>query len=459
MSKKIPPLSETHPELAKQWHPTRNGTLTPNDVVNGSSKKVWWYLPYDDPTTGKHFDFEWQSNVYNRARLGHGCPYLSTPVQAVWEGFNDLETTHPEIAAQWHPTKNGTLKPKNVMAGSPQKVWWLLPYDDIKTGKHFNFEWECSIQGMAVRGFGCPYLSGQKVHPEFNSLAALYPELVKEWHPTKNGALTPFDVAAKSNKKVWWLLPYDDIETGKHFDFEWETTINARCNGHQCPYLSNQKIHPEFNSLAAKNPELAKEWHPTKNGNLKPTEISNCSGKKVWWLIIVNNVKYEWQACVSHRASGSTHPALAQSRLCKMISEALEKAQVIFTQEKIFANCSAAPKGRLRYDFFLNNEELLIEGDGEQHFKHIDYFHSGEGFSGRIKRDNIKNQYTSTHQIPLLRIPYIYDTARGRPKIEQFVLEFIQTKQVPQEILDYYKQFEFSNYVECVELMQTELAA
>ena len=37
-----PSLSETHPELAKQWHPTKNGELTPNDVTPGSSKIVWW---------------------------------------------------------------------------------------------------------------------------------------------------------------------------------------------------------------------------------------------------------------------------------------------------------------------------------------------------------------------------------------------------------------------------------
>ena len=31
-----------------------------------------------------------------------------------------------------------------------------------------------------------------------------YPHLVKEWHPTKNGDLTPKDVTYGSNKKVWW---------------------------------------------------------------------------------------------------------------------------------------------------------------------------------------------------------------------------------------------------------------
>jgi hypothetical protein len=36
------PLSVTHPELAAEWHPTRNGELSAENVTAGSSKKVWW---------------------------------------------------------------------------------------------------------------------------------------------------------------------------------------------------------------------------------------------------------------------------------------------------------------------------------------------------------------------------------------------------------------------------------
>ena len=42
-------LAETHPDLAAQWHPTKNGELTPYDVTAGTDKSVWWLLPYDVP--------------------------------------------------------------------------------------------------------------------------------------------------------------------------------------------------------------------------------------------------------------------------------------------------------------------------------------------------------------------------------------------------------------------------
>ena len=52
-------LAEKHPELTKQWHPTKNGELTPNDVTFGSNKKVWWKCD-------KAEDHEWKASLKNR---------------------------------------------------------------------------------------------------------------------------------------------------------------------------------------------------------------------------------------------------------------------------------------------------------------------------------------------------------------------------------------------------------
>ena len=65
-----PSLAETHPELAKQWHPTKNGDITPLDVTLGSRKKVWWKCAVAD-------DHEWNSAVKTRTRaIGGGMSLL-----------------------------------------------------------------------------------------------------------------------------------------------------------------------------------------------------------------------------------------------------------------------------------------------------------------------------------------------------------------------------------------------
>ena len=300
-------------DLAKQWHPTKNGKLTPKDVTAHSHKRVWWLLPYDDPKTGKHFDFEWTSSISSRA-IWRLCPYLTG--NAVWPGFNDLGAVNPDLAKQWHPTKNGDLTPKDVAANSQKKVWWVLPYDDPKTGKHFDFEWCAKVYRRTVGG-GCPYLSGKAVWPGYNDLATVNPELAKEWHPTKNGDLTPKDVTANSNKNVWWLLPYEDPKTGKHFDFEWEEAIsNRNRKNYGCPYLSNSRVWPGFNDLATRDPEIAKQWHPTKNGKLIPRDVVRESPLKVWWLLPYDDpdtgkhFDFVWKAGIRDRVDGKGCPYL-----------------------------------------------------------------------------------------------------------------------------------------------------
>ena len=326
-------LQTVNPELARQWHPTKNGNLTPTQIAAKSNKKVWWLFPYDDPNTGKHFEFEWQAIISSR-NAGLGCPFISG--KAVWEGFNDLQTVNSELARQWHPTKNGDLKPTQVTTNSNKMAWWILSYDvpldypakHLK-GKHFDFEWQANIENRN-NDIGCPFVSGQAVWEGFNDLQTVNPELAKQWHPTKNGDLKPTQITANSNKMAWWILSYDvplDYPVkhlrGKHFDFEWQARIRDRNNGTNCPYLIGQAVWTGFNDLVTVNPELARQWHPTKNGDLKPTQVTANSNKMAWWTLSYDvpldypvkhlrgkHFDFEWQARIRDRNKGYGCPYL-----------------------------------------------------------------------------------------------------------------------------------------------------
>lgn len=58
-------LQVMNPGLAKEWHPKKNGNLTPEDVTPGSKKRVWWVCEKGH---------EWETTVYIRNRLGTVCP-------------------------------------------------------------------------------------------------------------------------------------------------------------------------------------------------------------------------------------------------------------------------------------------------------------------------------------------------------------------------------------------------
>jgi len=195
-----------------------------------------------------------------------------------------LAETNPQLAKEWHATKNGNLSPKNVTAGSGKKVWWKCP-------KGNDHEWEAPPK-RRKNNHGCPVCVNQLI-VKSNCLATTHPKLAKEWHPTKNGDLTPYDVGAGSNKKVWWKCP-------KGNDHIWKASIGGRgIRNHGCPICDN-KIAVFSNSLLGRFPKIAKEWHPTKNGDLTPDLVVGGSGKKVWW-ICPNNSDHDYRTTVGSR--------------------------------------------------------------------------------------------------------------------------------------------------------------
>ena len=129
-----------------------------------------------------------------------------------------------------------------------------------------------------------------------NSLAYCYPDIAKEWHPTKNGTLTPDKITKNSEKIVWWLG-----KCGHEYQTKIISRINASSTG--CPYCGHRKILIGFNDLQSQYPNIAKDWHPYKNGDLKPTDVMSKSDKTVWWKC--NKCGYEWQAKIGWRTANN----------------------------------------------------------------------------------------------------------------------------------------------------------
>lgn len=413
-----------YPEAVKEWHPTKNGDLTPYVVSRQSSKRVWWKC--------QSCGHEWQTSISSK----RGCPKcLHKPIN----GKDDLATLRPDIASEWHPTKNGNLTPYDVKQYSNKKVWWMCPnsheyqatvsertrkngkgtncpicwkvnqtsypeqaiffyvkqlYPDavnrykadflgtmeldiyipsIKLAVEYDGEvWHrenklqreqkkykcCVAQGIKlirirekIAALGTNIADEQicikkikkdredkidlediikhlitkinftgkslqvnliadeiKIRESYQtkikgSLAELYPEIAKEWHPYRNGALTPESCKAGSAYKIWWKC--------SKCGYEWKSSISKRTkSGHGCLNCSKQAPLIGTNDMATLYPEIAKEWHPTKNGNIVPNNIRPKSNRKYWWKC--KKCGYEWQSSANNRiAHKSGCPACA----------------------------------------------------------------------------------------------------------------------------------------------------
>ena len=224
-------------------------------------------------TAGSHQKFQWRCDkghfweaaVKGRTRKTqpNGCPVCSG--RAVLKGVNDLQTTHPELAAEaygWDPT--------TVTRGSHSKnVWWC------QKGHPFS-----STVKNRAKGYGCGVCTGQQVHTGYNDFATHHPEVAKEaygWDPTT--------VTRRSNQRLKWIC-----EKGH----TWDAIVLNRTppTSTQCPYCSGRKVLEGFNDLATLYPELAEQaegWDPR-------TVTFGCNQKKLWrcekghvWTAIVGN--------------------------------------------------------------------------------------------------------------------------------------------------------------------------
>lgn len=179
-------LFSEYPDLCFEWDENKNAGKHPIDFGQSSDAKIWWLCENNH---------SYLAVINKRTKRNNGCPYCSG--HQVMAGFNDLETTHPMIAKQWDFEKNDHLTPSMVSKGSIKKVWWKCPNGHSYLG---------TINGKKEQN-DCPYCAHRLVIKGETDLATTNPTLAREWHPTKNGSLTPADVFENSDKKVWWICP------------------------------------------------------------------------------------------------------------------------------------------------------------------------------------------------------------------------------------------------------------
>ena len=266
MNKDKKPLSETHPELAKQAH-----GWDPTTVSAGSGKRLEWKCEKEHT---------WFTTIYKRTGEKTGCPICSNSL--VLEGFNDLATTHPEYAREAYG-----WDPRTVVAGSGKKFQWKCEKDHV---------WESSVDNRVSRVRGCPICSNRITFSGFNDLATVHPELAKQAH-----GWDPRTVVAGSSKKLEWKCDKGHL---------WYATGSSRSKRNSgCPFCSNNSVLESFNDLSTLYPQLAKQAH-----GWDPKTVIAGSRKRLEWKC---EKGHTWFATVDSRVSKNTECPVCTNRIVK----------------------------------------------------------------------------------------------------------------------------------------------
>jgi len=352
-------LATTHPDLAREWHPTKNGNLKPTDVLYGSAKRIWWICPNGH---------SYQASILHRtSKNGTNCPICNSGrqtsfrEQAIYyyvkklypgtlsrykpEGFGkfELDVFIPEInfafeydGAAWHKKNNFEreerkfqlckkdniklirIKEKMPEHFEPYLADEILSFDDFESEDGFTQVIHGVLRRIYFRGSyrNCPVdvdlhrdrFEIMRYATEIkHSFAEANPEKAKQWHPTKNGTLKPTMFKPKSNFVAWWLCS----DCGAEYE--------DKINGGGCPfckdkYLSSRhRMNAVRKNGAISNPLLLKEWDYEKNGEISPELFPRASDRKVWWKC--SKCGHEWQSKISNREHGRGCPKCAGYKL------------------------------------------------------------------------------------------------------------------------------------------------
>jgi hypothetical protein len=199
-------LATTHPEIAKEangWDPTQVNAGRGSKLK--SEKRSW--------RCSRGHIFEATPASRTNPKIMSGCPFCSGNTNL--SGFNDLATTHPEIAKEaygWDPRKS-------------------------RGGHNKKHEWRCALghiykQTITARmqGGGCLYCQNDLILKGFNDLMTLNPRVALEadgWDPT--------NITDASQKVMSWKCSEGH---------KWKTTVGNRKAGKNCPTCANSGFDP-----------------------------------------------------------------------------------------------------------------------------------------------------------------------------------------------------------------------
>jgi len=286
-------FQDEYPELAKEWHPTKNLELLPNMFKPKSNFKAWWLC--------KDCQNEYEETIIARA-TGRRCPVCAIEYQGDTYRMNAVEKkggiTNELLLQEWNYEKNGVLLPKHFTRASEKKVWWKCS----KCG----YEWMAKISNRE-HGRGCPCCAHRVVVKGVNDLESQFPHLAKEWNDEKNGDLRPCDFVVGSNKSVWWKCSVCQYEYQAPINRR--TSQNSGCRKCADSLMTDTAIQKR-GSFAENYPNLLKEYS-TKNA-MDPHTFTKCFNQRVLWQCSVCG--HEWYTTPLLRSKGRGCPVCGRKK-------------------------------------------------------------------------------------------------------------------------------------------------
>lgn len=423
-------LAKRFPDVAKYWDEKSNYPLKASDISGTSHDKAWFICPKCHES--------YQAEIANR--INRKYPECNEcQGKAPRKGKTDLKAVFPKIAKWWDYKANYPKKPEQFLPYSNKDAYWICD----TCGKTYKM----GIEDRVLKGenyHGCKYCKSRELDND-NNLLVRYPEIVKYWDYERNGDDRPEYHFPNTDDKAWFHC-YNKKFRPHSFYAPIQSVVQnlKKSNKPGCNVCSLTVLVSGINDLATvcqdRGLDLLEDWDYENNGDKTPNNTKAGGLIEINWVCHICG--HKWKRTVHERLRGYGCPACNTSRAERLIQCILKKWKIPFKIEYSFTdNITSYP-----FDFYIPSQRILIEYDGIQHFKSIPFFNRSIPFRERVRRDNIKNVCAFNEGYSLLRIPYIYAPEDNKEDIAKLTADFIKTKKIPQEPIDFYARYEFSNY-------------
>jgi len=211
------------------------------------------------------------------------------------------------------------------------------------------------------------------------------------------------------------VLEYADEEHQVFYNNKHKNTWKCKCDCGNICYVTTECLRggdtPSCGCITKENRHAQlKDLTGQKFGHLLVLKWLGTINKNSKYLVRCDCGK-EYEIYANNLTQGNTLSCgcIKESHGEQKIRELLAINNIKFENQKSFPDFKYLDtNGKPRYDFYLPEYNILIEYDGEQHFKPAFNWDTKESFEQRQKHDKFKNQYAINNKIILIRIPYTH---------------------------------------------------
>ena len=317
-----------------------------------------------------------------------------------------MENGKEEWLELWDYELNGGCTPKDIAYGTQKKYFFKCP-----SGKHKSEQKMIRNLTSGNTEFKCNCCNSFEQWCIDNNKT----QWLDLWDYEKNGGCSPKDIDYGTKKEYFFKCSRSLHESE-------QKRINNLTNGNtefKCNACNSfgQYLIDTYGEDA-----LEKYWDFEKNKNLNPFKIPRASHKKVWIKCQEDETHGSYFVrCKDFTLRGNRCPICKESHGERKIREYLTKNNIEFIPQKEFSNLLGTGNKPLSYDFYIPSKNILIEFQGEQHYRPVDFNNEGmeqaeKNFEIQQEHDRRKREYAKQNNIDLLEITYLEEN-----KIEEIL--------------------------------------